>query len=450
MQRKTQQRSLKNRLSAHRLSASFFALCALFLVLAPTISALELEPEGSLQEDSEQDQSVQLDADKIRILELTGLLDPVMHDFLIKELDRAEKEGLLAVVVLINSNGSVIDDDQFIELATRFRDSPLQIAMWVGPTGSSALGHTAELLVTADLVGVPQGSWVGDIGTPILSQEEFPASFDGYERLLDFRVRDEEAVELGISVGPLANISTLRPFVSYLDGYQVENTEDGTISLTGNEFVTLPLSAQLFHTVASPEVAYLFLVLGLGILIFELFTAGVGVAGVIGVFLFVLGCYGTAVLPFRTWALALLVLSFVAAAVDIQTNVPRLYSAVSMVMFIIGTWFLYDGLSLSIVTVLFGIIGMALYIYTGMPSMVRTRFSTPTIGRKWMIGSEAIAATAVDPEGTVKVDGTPWRALTNRATPIAAGETVKVVGISRLLLEVAPAEGGAKDYRDRG
>jgi membrane-bound serine protease (ClpP class) len=79
---------------------------------------------------------------------------------------------------------------------------------------------------------------------------------------------------------------------------------------------------------------------------------------------------------------------------------------------------------------------------------VRTRFSTPTIGRKWMIGSEAIAATDIDPEGTVQVDGTPWRALINRATPAKAGDTLRVVGISRLLLEVAPLEGGAKDYRE--
>ncbi len=387
---------------------------------------------------------------KIRIVELVGLLDPVMYDYLIKELDRAEEEEILALVLRIDSKGSVLDDERFLDLATRLRDSPLQIAMWVGPTGSSALGGTAELLVTADLIGVPQGSWIGDIGTPSLSLEDFPAPFDGYERLLDFRVRDEEAVALGISEGPLDNISTLRPFVSYLDGYETELSADGDrLAVTSPEFVSLPISSQLFHSVASPEVAYLFLTLGLGILIFELFTAGVGVAGIIGAFLFALGCYGIAVLPARPWAVALLVLAFLAAAVDIQTNIPRFYSALAMVLFVIGTWFLYDGLGMSWVTTGFGIIAMMLYIYTGMPSMVRTRFSTPTIGRRWMIGSDAVAATDIDPEGTVHVNGTPWRALTNRATPAKAGDPLVVVGLDRLVLEVAPVEGGAKDYRDR-
>lgn len=457
MQQRNQQLSGSRQQSLRRiLSATLFALCAATMALSGPAAALQ----GATAQDAAvealssdvalQDDTADSFGGRVRLVEVTGLIDPVMYDFMIKELDKAEADDILAIVFLLNSNGSILSEERFLELATRLRDSSVQIGMWVGPTGSAALGHTAELLVTADLVGVPQGSWVGDIGDPILSLDEFPASFDGYERLLTDKVRDEEAIELGISVGPLDNISTLRPFVSYLDGYETTlDAEGNRISVTTPEFVGLPLSGQLFHTVASPEVAYLFFVLGLGILIFELFTAGVGVAGVIGVFLAVLGCYGLAVLPTNTWALTLLILSFIAAAIDIQTNIPRFYSALSMVLFVVASFFLYDGLSMSYVTAGFGIIGMALYIYTGMPSMVRTRFSTPTIGRKWMIGSEAVAATAIDPEGTVKIDGTPWRALTNRATPMAEGDTVRVVGIKRLLLEVAPVEGGAKDYRDR-
>jgi membrane-bound serine protease (ClpP class) len=53
----------------------------------------------------------------------------------------------------------------------------------------------------------------------------------------------------------------------------------------------------------------------------------------------------------------------------------------------------------------------------------------------------------VDPEGTVEVNGAPWRARTNRATPIAAGAVVRVAAIDGLMLEVEPEVGGARDYR---
>ncbi len=95
------------------------------------------------------------------------------------------------------------------------------------------------------------------------------------------------------------------------------------------------------------------------------------------------------------------------------------------------------------------VLGMILAMLGGMPAMVRSRFSTPTIGREWMIGEEGVAATAVDPDGTVTVRDAPWRARTNRATPIAGGEAVRVAAIDGLVLEVEPVDGAARDYRER-
>ena len=67
-----------------------------------------------------------------------------------------------------------------------------------------------------------------------------------------------------------------------------------------------------------------------------------------------------------------------------------------------------------------------------------------------MIGEVGTAETAVDPDGVVLVRDAPWRARTNRATPIKAGEPVRVADIDGLVLEVEPLEGAARDYRERG
>jgi membrane-bound serine protease (ClpP class) len=64
-----------------------------------------------------------------------------------------------------------------------------------------------------------------------------------------------------------------------------------------------------------------------------------------------------------------------------------------------------------------------------------------------MIGDTGLALDAVAPEGRVEVRGAPWRARTNRATPIEAGAVIRVVGIDGLVLEVEPESGGARDYR---
>ena len=121
-----------------------------------------------------------------------------------------------------------------------------------------------------------------------------------------------------------------------------------------------------------------------------------------------------------------------------------------MAAFVVGSLTLFNGVSMSWLTMGVGIAGVALAFFMGMPSMVRTRFSTPTIGREWMIGEMGRAITDVNPDGVVQIKGAPWRAYTNRATPIEQLDSIRVIGIEGLVLEVEPETGAARDYRERG
>jgi membrane-bound serine protease (ClpP class) len=95
------------------------------------------------------------------------------------------------------------------------------------------------------------------------------------------------------------------------------------------------------------------------------------------------------------------------------------------------------------------VVGAALFMLGGMTAVIRSRFSTPTIGREGIVGEEGRAEVDVAPDGVVVIQGARWRARTNRATPIDAGDPVRVVAVEGLVLEVEPPEGGARDYRDR-
>ena len=80
-------------------------------------------------------------------------------------------------------------------------------------------------------------------------------------------------------------------------------------------------------------------------------------------------------------------------AIDVQVGVPRFWTGAGITTFIIASWFLYEpipgnDMRLSWITLIVGIVGAMLTYVVGMPSMVRTRFATPTIGREWMIGSD--------------------------------------------------------------
>ncbi len=392
------------------------------------------------------------DPGRVSVVKAEGLIDPVLADFLERSVRQGEDAGVVAVVIQLDSAGSVVSADRLTRLARVIHDARVPVAVWIGPSGSRAFGGAAQLAGAAELVGLAPGTRLGKTGELQVPERLLsPAFRRALPRLESGTVDDKAARRLGIS--PNRRAAVIGEFIIDLPGVKTKViTVDGRRvrqPLTIPVFSALPVQDQLFHTVASPPAAYLLFVIGLGLIIFELFTAGVGVAGLVGAGSFVLACYGLAVLPTRPVAIGLLLLAMFGYAVDVQTGVPRVWSGIATVALVAGSLLMYDGFSLSWITLLVGIVGLALAMVGGMPAMVRTRFSTPTIGREWMIGEEGEAVTNVNPDGVVRVRGALWRARTNRATPIDLRAGVRVVEVDGLLLEVEPLEGGAVDYREQ-
>jgi membrane-bound serine protease (ClpP class) len=373
----------------------------------------------------------------VDVVEVVGLIDPVQVDFIGRVVDDAEEDGAEAVVVQLNSGGGVVPEQQLEALAERIRRARVAVAIWVGPNGARAVGPPFRLLQAASVSGMAPGTRVGNGSEPSLGTAA--------------------AVERGLVD---LNAPTLGDFVVALDGRNVGGRalETAEVVLGGEQPRRQPtvdvrlakpgFLARLLHTAASPSVAYLLLVAGLSLVVFELYTAGIGVAAVTAAGCLALSCYGLAVLPTRPWAVGLILFAMFGYAVDVQAGAARAWTAIATLSLVAASFVLYGrGLAPSPVTVVAVVSGTVVLMVAGMPAAVRARFSTPTIGRESMVGEMGQAVAAVDPEGTVEVRGARWRARTNRATPLAAGDAVRVVGIDGLLLEVEPETGGARDSR---
>lgn len=391
-----------------------------------------------------------LDPAVFDVFQMSGLLDDIVADYLERLIDETERAGSGGLVLQVNSTEAVISDERLVALARRIHDAEVPVYAWVGPSGSSARGKVAQLLATTDEIAVSVGSSFGDVGEVVIPDELLSDEFLAVAETLRDRTVDEESVrEFGLAD---RDSPTIAFFVLDLPGFESEIDTSGDeavrVPVSGIRFWKLPLFDGWMHTFASPPMAYLLFLIGAGLLIFELYTAGVGIAGVLGAGCFVLGSYGLAVLPTRPWALALLVIAMLGYAIDVQTGVAQTWSVIATVCLVIGSLFLYDGFGISWITLLAGIIGVSLSMISGMPAMIRTRFGTPTIGREWMVGFMGEAAEDIRKEGVVLVDGAPWKARVNRTTPIAKGDPVRVVAIEGLYLEIEPEEGGARDYRE--
>ena len=404
----------------------------------------------------------------VDVQEVSGLLNEIQVQAIEKALERSAREGSQALILQVNTRGAVVSRERMAELLRRIATAEVPVAIWVGPSGSRLYGLPAQMLAAADVTAMAPGSRIGNMGTPIAVDG---VTFD-FGTSTDLLQNDSLGFSDARKTGALKfagndeGVPVMKNMVFTLDGVKVDGKTLDTVTeaLDGSgqvvreattvRFFKLGFVPRLFHTVSSSPVTYLLLVIGLSLLIFEFFTAGIGVAGLVGAVCSVLACFGLAELPIRGFALAAILVAMVAFAVDVQVGVPRFWTGVGLALHVGGSFFLFrdvDGTSLrpSWVTLLVGIGGAALTYIVGMPSMTRTRFGTPTIGREWMVGAMGIAVDDISPEGSVRVHDASWRARTNRATPIPQGSEVKVVAIDGVTLEVEPLEGAAKDYRER-
>lgn len=435
------------------------------LAAAAVVSIFDLNASAQSGDDA----ATETQVEAVDVLQVSGFMDEILVAEIGAAIDRAADNGSQALILQVNSRGTVVSDSEVERLLERIVDSPVPIGVWVGPTGARFYGTAAQMLAVADVTGMSPGARVGYVGVPLTPDNAVIDFGIAEERLRNGSVGLTDARALGVFRQRIDDegIPTVTSMLQAMDGYEkdgvvLETTElvvldDGstrfdTVAIV--RFSKLSLVDQLFHTVASPPVTYLLLLTGLALMLFEFYTAGVGLAGGVGAICTVLAFTGLDVLPTRPWAVGLIMLAMLAFAIDVQVGVPRFWTGVGLALTIVGSWFIFESLPgttvrPSWIALLTGIVGIALTFIVGMPSMVRTRFATPTVGREWMIGEEGTVVDAVDPDGVVDVGDARWRARTNRATPVSVGDTVRVVAIDGITLEVEPLEGGARDYRER-
>jgi membrane-bound serine protease (ClpP class) len=390
----------------------------------------------------------------IDVIKVSGPLDERAIDFAIDTIDDVAATSEL-IIVQLDSPAAL--SNRIHELIGAVALPPAPLAVWVGPETAVAYGGGLSVLAAADIRLAAPGVKIG-AATPDRHGSQtavWPFTEDlGRAGLLDARVAVDGPIEGVVDeVHPaLTNI------VRALDGRTVQlGDAERTLAIT--EAVTedgverqRPITTR-FHEpgfidrtlrlTLSPAVAYLFLLTGLSIAAFEFYAAGVGVAAAVAVLTLALSGYGIAVLPVNWWALALGVVGLGLYLFDFQRIQLRVASIVGTVAMLVGgRYFVHEPPQLSMAwwSAVLIVVAVALFFLFAMTTVVRARFSTPTIGREHLVGKVGVAETAVAPEGVVVVDGARWKANSRRASGIDPGDRVTVAAVEGFVLEVDPVE----------
>lgn len=382
----------------------------------------------------------------IDVVKVSGPLDERAVDFVMETI--AEVAPTSEVVILQLDSPAALSGDVAL-LIELVQQPPVPVVVWVGPEPAIAYGGAFWLWWAAPIKLAAPGVDVGNA---------LPLSFgDSGTEIRNVPVPDEltsaarPASEV-LSQGELQPV--LLNVVRHLDGMDAVYTDGtrtlATVTVEDGEERPIPtrfhepgLIDRTLRLTTSPAVAYFFVLGGLAIAAFEFYAAGVGVAAAVAVLMLFLGGYGMAVLPLNWWGVAAAVAGLALYLYDFQRQQLRLASLAGTILLITGgRYFVHEPPQLFMRWWIAAIIVLAIaaFFLFGMTTVVRARFSTPTIGREHLVGRRGQAETDVSPAGVVSVDGARWQATATRASHIKPGDEVLITGVDGVVLEVEPVQ----------
>ena len=402
-------------------------------------------------------------ARSVVVLKLSGVVDPFEASYIQGGIRDAAAQHADAVVLTIDTPGGL--DSSMRTITQAILNSSVPVITYVSPQGARAASAGTFILLSGSVAAMAPGTNVGaahpvgvsgaieqskvlnDAVATIRSiAESRGRNADWAERAVrdSVSISAEEAVKLHPPVIDLIapNLNTL---LQGVDGRDVPVGTRGTTKLHTEgarlETKTMGLGAGILHSLLSPDLAFIFFYLGLGLIVLEFLHPGIGIAAVLGVLSLISAFVSFGMLPVQLIGVALLVASAVFFLLELKAPGIGAFTVTGVIALVLGGLFLFNpsvpnarvspAVIVPVAVAAVGFFGFA------VQAALRVRRRPPSMRIENLVGREAVVTTALTPRGVVHVASESWTA-DSVAGSIPKGHRVRVVATDGLRLRVEP------------
>jgi membrane-bound serine protease (ClpP class) len=397
----------------------------------------------------------------VDVHQVEGVINPVVVEYMVQGIERAEREGAMAVVFQLDTPGGLVESTRLIVKALLNANVPTVV--YVSPSGARAASAGTFITMAGHVAAMAPGTNIGAAhpvsggGKDIEGDMRKKAENDlaAFARsIAEKRGRNvdwaEQAVRESVSITETEAkeekvidliAEDVPDLLAKLDGWKVV--------LPGGEVVLQTAAAtvryrhmswrqRVLAVLSHPQLALMLLSMGsLGLLI-ELYNPGLIFPGVIGAISLLLAFYSLQTLPINYAGLLLIGLALVMFILEIKVTSFGMLTVGGIVSMFLGSLMLInspeDYLRIPLSTIIL-VVGTTAALFTFViGAAVRSAKRQPVSGQEGMIGETGTATERIDPTGTVFVHGSLWKARS--LSPIEAGASVRVVKVEGLRLTV--------------
>src|SRR6476646_1412810 len=407
------------------------------------------------------------------VLDIDSAIGPATAEYVHAGLAEAARRKARVVVLRLDTPGGL--SSSMREIIHDILDSPVPVIAYVAPSGARAASAGTYILYASHLAAMAPSTHLG-AATPVAlgggpfgsdkkddkkdakSAEEAKAVNDAiaYIRsLAQLRGRNAEWAEKAVrEAATLTNseakeqrvieliADSLADLLQQADGRNVKlGSRALTLATRGlkTETVAPDWRSKLLATITNPNIAYLLLLAGIYGILFEFFSPGAVLPGVIGGISLLIAAYALNLLPINYAGVGLLLLG-VAMMVGEAFAPSGALAVGGVVAFAVGSLFLFSGdapgfeLSWAVVASATAV-SLALFAIA-LAAVWRSHRRRVATGDAALVGSAGEVVRWDDQGGEIQVKGERWRATS--ATPLAPGQRVRILARHDLTLVIAP------------
>jgi len=406
-------------------------------------------------------------AEKVGLIHVNGTINPATASYISRGIDKATAENAQCIILQLDTPGGLLDSTK--DIVQSFYRSGVPVVVYVAPTGANATSAGCFITLASDVAAMSPNTSIGAAHPVAIGGDAEKIDDTMKQKLTNFTVSYIETIAqkrgrnvewAKSAVRDSANITAekalatnvieiiakdLPDLLKQLDGRTVKERK---LKTAGVEVFEIPMNLRerFFQMIWRPEVLMILMLIAVYGIIGEVSNPGGIIPGVVGVVALILALYMSAALPVNIAGIALMVLAVGLFIAEAFTPTSGVLTGGGVISLFFGLFLLFDRadplFSLSLKFIIPATVTTAAFFIFIVTAGLRAQSLKVKSGGEIMIGKTAPALTAITAEsGKVFVEGEYWNAVSE--TPIAAGQSIEIVGREGLTLKVKPKESRA-------